>query len=111
MTLPGEFNQVIIAYTTDDGVVMTTSQKIGMAQAVNNPIVAMRSNQGIPERWQYRHIRIVTVYGGTIYWRRCVISNPNNPIFVGTQKTINIQGVVWQIWERKGESRRGPFHS
>lgn len=90
---------------------MTTSQKRSLAVAVRNPIVPQRTNQGIPERWHYRYIRIVTVYGGEIYWRKVIISNANNPIFTGSQKTLNIDGVIWQIWERKGESRRGPFQT
>jgi len=111
VTRPGEFNQCIISYVTDAGVTMTASEKLTMAQAVGNPIVALRTNQGIPERWHYRYIRIVTIYGGRTYWRKVIISSAQNPIFVGTKKTLLIDGIVWQVWERKGESRRGPYQT
>ncbi len=111
MTFPGEFDQAIVAYTSDSGEQFTISQKLTNAFAVGNTIVPTRTNQGIPEFWNFRTITIQTVVPVTykLYKRKLVIGDPNNPYFVGTVNTLGIDGVVWRITSRKGERRRGPY--
>lgn len=108
MTAPGEFNQAIVAYTSDTGDVFTISMRESNALLVGNTIVDTRSNQGIPEFWNLRFIRLQTVSGGRTYQRKIIISNPNNPLFTGSQRLLNIDGVVWIVTGCKGERMRGP---
>lgn len=108
MTLPGEFNQCIVAYTSDTGVVFTISQCQQNAIIVSNPIVGTRTNQGIPEFWNLRYVRLQCVVGSKTYQRKIVIADPNNPIFKGTQRTVNIEGQIWLVTGCKGERMRGP---
>lgn len=109
MTRPGEFDKAIIAYTTEGGEILTVNQKRSLAVAVGNLIVPTRGRQGIPERWRYRYITIVTVYGGKYYARRVVIAHPVNPLWTGQQNSLQIDGVIWRVTERRGEYRRGPY--
>lgn len=111
MTSPGEFDQVIIAYFSDDGETYTISMKAELALALDNPIVETRTNQGVPEKWRFRTITIVTVLTSPFrsYQRELIVSDPNNPYFLGTTNTINIGGTTWRITARRGEKRRGPF--
>jgi hypothetical protein len=106
---PGEYVKAIVAYTTDEGNVLTIVQTQSIANLVNNPVVPIAGNQGVPERWRLRHIYIGTVFGGTYYRRKIVIASPNNPYFVGLFSYLVIDGVQWLITDRKGESRRGPY--
>lgn len=110
MTLPGEFKHCIVNYTTDDGILLTVSQKKQLAEIVNNPITLIRGKaQGIAERGRLRTITIATIHGGTYFKREIVICRVDNPLWRGSQKTVTIQGVTWFVIERRGEYRRGPF--
>ena len=108
MTLPGEFNHSIIAYTSDNGTTYTYSQKTELATLVANTIVPYRFEQAIPERWRLRTITIATVYGGRYYTRRIVIGSNTNPLYIGFRNSVDIQGVTWRVIGRTGEYRRGP---
>lgn len=110
MTLPGEFKQCIVNYFTDDGTLLTVSQKRSVAQAVHNPITQLRGkSQGVPERGRLRTITIATTRGGEYFTREIFICNKANPLWTGAQRTVVIDGWTWQVIERRGEYRRGPF--
>lgn len=109
MTRPGENDKAIVLYVTDEGTSLSILQKASMAAAVNNLVLPMHQQQGIPERWRLRHIFIGTVSGGRYYRRKVVIGNPQNPLFTGQFSFVVIDGIQWVIIERKGESRRGPY--
>jgi hypothetical protein len=111
MTRPGEFEQAIYAYRTDEGEILTISLKRSLADLVGNPQVPMRLAQGRPERWHFRTITIQTVFGSEVFTRRIVICDPRNPLFRGTQNLLPIDGVMWRVTSRRGEYRRGPFES
>ena len=108
MTLPGAFDQAIVAYTSDTGTVFTISQRRDNALLVGNQIVSERTNQGIPEFWNLRFIRLQTVHLGRTYQRKIVIGSPTNPLFTGMQRLLNIDGVTWIVTGCKGERMRGP---
>jgi hypothetical protein len=109
MSLPGEFNQAIIAYQSDDGVVFTVSQKLETALALNNPTVFTRGVQGRPEMYRLRTITVMTVRNFELFERKLVVASPDNPMFTGDVSTVTISGWIWKITGRKGEKRRGPY--
>jgi hypothetical protein len=107
MSVPGEFNQHAIRYVADDGQTFTVSQKLSNAIAVGNTVVPRGNNQGFPERWRLRYIWCATIYGGKYYKRQIIVGDANNPVFVGTKKTVQLDGQTWMVKGRKGESTRG----
>lgn len=111
MALPGEGNQVICRYITDAGEVLTINMKRELAINVSNQVTDVRTVQGKPEMWKLRSITIQTISGNRLYKRRITICNHNNPLFLGTQQTLNVDGVVWRVTGRRGERRRGPYAS
>lgn len=111
MTRPGEFEQAVYAYLTDENQVITISLKRSLADLVGNQQVTQRFAQGKPERWKLRTITIQALSGGELYSRRVVICEAENPLFKGTQNFIAIDGVLWRVTSRRGEYRRGPFET
>lgn len=110
MTFPGEFDQAIVEYTSDTGEKFTISQKQTNALALGNAIVSERGKQGTPEFWNLRYIIVQYVLpsNNRTYQRKYVISSATNPLFLGTQKTLNLDGVQWLVTGCKGERMRGP---
>lgn len=110
MSLPGENNQYIVNYLTDTGEVIQISQKAKDSTAVGNIRAPFRQRQGPPPRWKLRYIRIQIVRDGWRYERKIVISDANNLLFRSDgPKTVNIDGAIWTVVGRVGESARGPY--
>lgn len=110
MTAPGEFDQAICLYLSDDGTAYTISQKRETAVALGNQIVDTRGAQGVPERWRFRYIEVMGINTATnrLYQRIYVICSPTNPLFSGDQNTVSIDGFTWRVTSRHGENMRGP---
>jgi len=108
MASPGDFKQIIVQYISDSGRIFSFSQTARNARAVRNVILPVRGVQGVPERWKMRYIIIQSLIRGEVYTRRIKIGNVNNPLFTGEQNTLQLDGVVWRVVARRGESSRGP---
>jgi hypothetical protein len=107
VSVPGEFNQSAIVYVTDGGIAFSISQKRSNALAVGNTLTTRGNAQGTPERWRLRYIIAVTIYGGRFYKRRIHIGSVRNPVFTGDRSTITLDGTIWKVTGRHGESSRG----